>query len=199
MLDRLAKAAFGKTSTIELEPATVDALVDGPRSPESTDRLLDFGRALLRANDERAAALDSKATMIVGYSTAVLAFMLSRSMPVVGQPFWLVLPWLSAGIFAAIACVSAGMALRAAQNWRNMGEATWFPKDVATIADPDRLGRWYLTAMHQSLQENHRITNQKASETICAQLAVSAAGTSLALGLALALVLAALAALLGSV
>jgi hypothetical protein len=37
--------------------------------------------------------------------------------------------------------------------------------------------------MHQSLQENHRITNQKAGETVVAQLAVAAAGVCLSFGM----------------
>ena len=182
-VNRLAIALLGRTQTIELSAAEVDAMVDAQRPAETTDRLLDFGRGLLRANDERVAALDSKATMIVGYSTAILAFMVSQGEPVPGRPWWVVMPWLLAGICAAVACFSSGMALRAARNWKNMSEATWFPKDLSTIADADRLGRWYLAAMHQSLQENHRIANQKASETIISQLAVAAAGVSLAIAL----------------
>src|SRR5688500_7842171 len=102
-VNRLAIALLGRTQTIELPAAEVDALVDAQRPPETTDRLLDFGRGLLRANDERVAALDSKATMIVGYSTAILAFMVSQGEPVPGRPWWVAMPWLLAGICAAVA------------------------------------------------------------------------------------------------
>jgi hypothetical protein len=115
--------------------------------------------------------------------SAPLAFMVSRNLSLVGQPSWRVFLWLLAGTFATVACFSAGMALRAARNWQNMGEATWFPADRSVVDDPDKLGRWYLRAMHESLQQNHRITNEKASETICAQLAVAGAGICLALSL----------------
>jgi hypothetical protein len=183
MLDRLFSGMLGRTFTQERAAADVDALVQGYESEESTKQLLEFGRTLLRANDERAAALDTKATTIVAYSAAILAFMVSRNLSLVGQPSWRVFLWLLAGTFATVACVSAGMALRAARNWQNMGEATWFPADRSVVDDPDKLGRWYLRAMHESLQQNHRITNEKASETICAQLAVAGAGVCLALSL----------------
>jgi hypothetical protein len=78
MLERLLNALFGRTSTQERDAGDVDALVENYRSPESTKQLLEFGRALLTANDERVEALDTKVTMIVGYSTAILAFMITR-------------------------------------------------------------------------------------------------------------------------
>ena len=62
-----------------------------------------------------------------------------------------------------------------------MSEATWFPSDPGVVSEADVLGRWYLRAMHQSLQENHRIANQKAGEMIVAQLCVAGAGICLGL------------------
>jgi hypothetical protein len=184
MFERLWTAMFGRTLTQRRSPEDVDALVLGYQSQETTKVLFDFVRALLKANDDRTAAVDSKATMLIGYSTAILAFLLTRGPGLVGEPWWLVFLRLMTGIFAAVACVSAGMAIRSARNWQNMGEATWFPVDRETIGDPDKLGRWYVRAMHESLRHNHEITNKKAGEMICAQLAVAGAGFCLAVSLA---------------
>jgi hypothetical protein len=150
----------------------------------TTDLLLDFGKDLLRANDERIASIDSKATVIVGYSAAILALLVTRDTALAGEPVWRVFPVLAAAIFAVLGCMWSGLALRAARDWQSPGEATWFPEDTSVAADADSLRRWYLKAMHQSFQDNHRITDQKAGELVRAQLAVTAAGACLGLTLA---------------
>jgi hypothetical protein len=183
MLIRLRQALFGATLTHERKPAEVDALVDAYPSGDTTKYLLDFGQSLLRFNDSRAAAIDSKATMLVAYSTAILAFLTTRDLQ------WLEISPIKAGslvvtgILSAVSLVSAGLALKAARNWRVIGEATWFP-NVANAKTSDQLGRWYLRAIHQSVQDNHRINNAKAGELIRAQLCIVGAGFCLALSFA---------------
>ena len=179
---RVSRWLFGRTEIKELGPDFVDGVVDG--SP-STDLLMDFGRSLLRANDERITAIDAKATTIVGYSTAILAFLVTRGGSLVGEPPWRTFPMLVAALCGVLACAFAGLTLRAARDWQDMGEATWFPDDGQTAGDTERLRRWYLKAMHQSYQDNHRITDKKAGELIKAQLAVAVAGACLGFTLAL--------------
>lgn len=140
---------------------------------------MDFGEKLVKASDERVSALDSKATALVGYSTAILAFLVTRTIP--RENVWIVLLLGLAGGFAIAACVCAGLALRAARNWRNMGEATWFPEHASHVASADVLRRWYLRAMHQSYQDNHRTVDEKASEVIFAQIFIALAGVCLGL------------------
>ena len=137
---------------------------------------MEFGESLLGANEERIKAIDAKATMIVGYSTAILAFLVNRDVQLAGEPVLKVFLILSATAAGSAACYFSGMTLRAAQNWQALGEATWFPNDGVTAKEPDRLRRFYLKAMHQTLQENHRKTNIKAQALIKAQLSVALAG-----------------------
>jgi hypothetical protein len=180
VFQRLKYALLGQTSTQERQPDDVDALVASYPSQDTTKLLLSFGEKLLKANDDRVAAIDAKATALVGYGTAILALLVTRNLSVSGS-LTRALLLAATGGFATVACVSAGLALRATRNWRNLSEATWFPSDLGVVSEADALGRWYLRAMHQTLQENHRIANQKAGEMIVAQLCVTGAGICLAL------------------
>ncbi len=200
MFRRLKRALFGRTETHELSGDMVDGLVlTGYEAAATTDRLLEFGAGLLKANEERVSAVESKATYLVGYSAAVMAFLVASDVEWESMSPLAVVFLIAAGLFAAFACAFAGMALRAARDWQNMGEATWFPTGKEDIANPDRLGRYYLRAMHQSLQANHRIANQKADEMIASQLLVAASGVCLALGFVADLVAPFLPALLNDV
>ena len=146
-----------------------------------TKELFDFGQMLLAANDERVGFIDFKATTLVGYSSAILAFLLMRGVGWVHSPFELVAIAI-AGVAAGLACFFAGMALRGAQNWSELGEGTWFPREQV-LAGADQLKRFYISAMHQTLQDNHRIANRKADQMILAQVLVALAGVLLAITL----------------
>ena len=80
MFKRLKHALLGQTATQERRPDDVDALVASCQSPETTKLLLSFGDKLLKANDDRVAAIDAKATALVGYGTAILAFLVTRDL-----------------------------------------------------------------------------------------------------------------------
>jgi hypothetical protein len=177
---RMNEALFGRSMTLERAASDVDAVVAGVASEETTKLLMAFGENLLKSNEERVAALDGKATALVGYSAAILAFLVTRQSSPRGETWQLLLLALAGG-FATATCICAGLALRAARNWRNMGEATWFPRDPRDVASADVLGRWYLRAMHQSFQENHRLVDEKAEEVVYAQAFIALSGVCLGL------------------
>ena len=187
-MERLAKIKqlirqliLGSTKTIEMRGADVDDLLQKYSSEEVTNELFEFGRVLLATNDDRVALIDSKATTLVGYSSAILAFLLIRGPS--GMHFCVESIAIAvAGIFAGAACVCAGLALRGAQNWSALSEATWLPQEQI-VAGPDPLKRFYIGAMHQVLQDNHRIANRKADQMILAQFCVAVAGMLLAVTL----------------
>jgi hypothetical protein len=71
MFLRLRRVLFGATLTRERAPSEVDALVAAyPSGGDITKLMLDFGQSLLRFNDSRAAAIDSKAGTLVAYNLA---------------------------------------------------------------------------------------------------------------------------------
>jgi hypothetical protein len=171
----------GNTNTQEALAEDVDELIDRHATTTVTDELFDFGKMLLANNEDRVSAIDTKAMSIVGFSSAILAFLVTRAIDwdtsTVGLLFIL-----AVGTLAALACLSAGLALRGAQNWKALGEATWFPP--ADVLDkPDELKRFYIKAMHQAHQENHRIANRKASQMILGQLFMGVGGILLAVAL----------------
>lgn len=181
MFSRVYEWLFGRTKTVSRSPESVDLAIEGCQSAEAIGRLVTFGAGLLKANDDRAATIDSKSTAIIGYTTAIMAFLVTRDFP------WLTMPWLKAALMATAGLcafggsVSAALAVRAARDWKAMGDATWFPLDAQTIRDAVQLDRWYLRAMHQSFVDNHAIVNAKAHELIQAQ--VLTAGASILLTL----------------
>jgi hypothetical protein len=178
LTDRL----IGATKTHELSASSVDALIDGVSSDGVTNDLFAFGKLLLAATDERAAAIDSKSTALVGYSAAILAFLVTRLPEVRGLPPGQVVTLALAGIAAALACSSAAVVLRGAKNWQGLSETTWFPQ-ADTLASSDKLKRFWLKAMHEMHQSNYRIANRKASQMIAAQLFTALAAVFLAISL----------------
>jgi len=171
---KLRSAILGRTVTNERTASEVDSLLDGTLHEGVTKELFDFGRYLLDQNNARDAAIDEKATSIVGYSAAILAFLVTRESSWTHSPAKLVALVVIAAL-AISASAYAGLALRAARNWNELSEATWFPGDTHFLSDEDQLRRYYLTAMHQVHQENHKLVNQKADQMIWAQISVAAA------------------------
>jgi uncharacterized protein (DUF983 family) len=133
-------------------------------------------------NESRTAAIDSKATTIVGYSGAILAFLILQLPTWTKATAWELIGISLAALAAAVACVYAFSALRGARDWEWFSERQWFPKN-ATLQGAVQLKRHYLKCMHGIKQSNHRITNQKADSLIAAQLLVSLAAIILGLTL----------------
>lgn len=181
-IKQLRKSILGATETHELPGEEVDQLLDEYSSEDVTKELFAFGQILLASDDERVGLIDSKATTLVGYSSAILAFLLLRG--VSWTHSWLELGGIAiAGLLAGCACFSAGLALRGAQNWKQLSETTWFPRHKV-MEGPDPLKKFYISAMHEVLQVNHRIANRKADQMIMAQVLVAWAGVILAITLA---------------
>ncbi len=171
---RLRGYLFGSTVVRELSEQEVDDLIDQYTSEGVTDELYKFGAMLLSENESRAASIDSKATTVVGYSGAILAFLILQA------PIWAkATVWELAGIsiaafVAACACVCAFSALRGARDWAWFSEKQWFSKSAA-LKGADPLKRYYLKCMHGIKQANHRIANQKADSLIKAQMLLAVA------------------------
>jgi hypothetical protein len=182
MIEAVRNRLFGSTATQEREAAFVDVLVDQTESSASIAAMVNFGQALIKANGDRIAAIDGKATNILGYSIAILAFISTQ--PLIGQSPLRTFPLMLAAVFALLGGWSAALTTHAARNWQSMSECTWFPDSAATASDSDQLNRWYLKAMHESLQVNQRKANQKAAKLTQAQVATAAAGLCLGLSLA---------------
>jgi hypothetical protein len=176
LVKSIEAALFGSSHTQERTADEVDELIASCKSEDVTELLMRFGERLIKASDERVAALDAKATAVVAYSTAALAFLVTRQVP--EHQLETLLFGLACG-GALAACICGGLAIRSARNWRSVGEATWFPNDLSAVETADALGRWYLRAMHESYQRNHRIVDGKANEVVYAQAFMALTGVCL--------------------
>jgi len=182
MMERLRSYLFGSTLARELPDNEVDIVIDNIVSEEVTNELYKFGTMLLSENESRTAAIDSKATTLVGYSGAILAFLILQAPTWTRATSWELAGISLAALAAAVACIFAFSALRGARDWTWFSEKQWFPKNAA-LQGADQLKRHYLKCMHGVKQSNHRITNEKANSLIAAQLLLAAA--AIALGLTL--------------
>jgi hypothetical protein len=166
----------------ELLSNDVDDLVDNGITPETTEELFSFGKLLFANNDDRVKTIEIKSSSIIGYSSAILAFLLTRSADVDKSPLNAVC-FVIIGCCAIAACIYGWFALKS-RPWKALSETTWFPlKHSSKPLEPNDLRRWYVKAMHQMYQENHRITDKKARWMVRAQHSVELAG--IALGIAL--------------
>src|SRR4051794_28236163 len=99
----------GKRAANTLTTDEAHRIVSDYESSEVTTQLSEFGQLLLTANRERSRTLETKATLIIGYCIAVIAFLISRE-PTQGSvviPVWPPVAIRVASIFAAIGLVFA--------------------------------------------------------------------------------------------
>jgi hypothetical protein len=158
----------------------VHAIVSSYEQSEVTARLEDFGRFLISANRERTKAIEGKATLIVGYSVAVLAFLVSKepTQSVMGA-MWPPLGVRVASICAAISLMFAFIALWVKSS-RWLSDRQWFENENDVMEDDDRLRRCHVLAMHAANAKLRVSNDEKADNVRVAQASMIIAGLCLA-------------------
>lgn len=159
----------------------VDDFVDHHTSVETADELFNFGKLLCSNHDDRVKTIESKALSIIGYSSAILAFLATRTGDFARSPLVEVC-LLIVAVSAASACVISYLAVRTAA-WKSLGEQIWFPDVASVLEKPGDLKRWYIKAMHEMYGENRLIANQKSNQMKAGQWCVAIAGVALAAAL----------------
>ena len=116
-------------------------------SPEMTRELYAFGSMLVQDAQQHMSNLDTKASMVLGYGSAMVTFLLLGARgPVEGFDFsapFLIL----GGLFAVAAILISFVALKVT-SWKWFSEPIWFP-DPALLTDDEHLRRHYVEAMHE--------------------------------------------------
>jgi hypothetical protein len=158
----------------------VHSIVSAYEPEVVTDRLETFGRFLLTANCDRTKDLEQKAVLLMGYSIAVIVFLVSREpSQSVLEPPWPPVMIRLASIFAGISLVFSFLALRVRLHaW--FGDRQWFDNEGDTMDEPDLLHRAHVLAIHAV---NSRLTlsnDEKADNIIVAQGCLIIAGLLLA-------------------
>jgi hypothetical protein len=174
---------FGATEVLEMSNDEVDMVVAGAASEQVTDELYKLGEMLLSEIQERVSGLDSKATTIIGFSGAILAFLVHQSAQPATVSTLELVGIILVALLAGTASAFAFLALKGARNWKWFSERNWFPAPEAK-AGTDQLKRYYVRAMHRVERANNRIANKKADNVVKAQVLLALAAIVLALILA---------------
>ena len=130
-------------------------------SEETTKELYDFGKMLVQECVERVHHIDSKATMLAGYSGTILALLVATS--AIWKPT--IDKWAMGIVFAAaFAALMAGMfAIWSFSPTR----FDWFSDnewvDKAYLNDPEQLRRYHVLTMHNVVSLHEAISKLKTA------------------------------------
>ena len=137
--------------------------------PRVIESLQEFGALMLEELRDRTYGLESKAMGTLGWSAALLVFLLFPFGGGTGGPLT-TLPKvvrLTAATAATTAIVFAYLALRLTK-WAWPGEHDWFREDL--LSDPGALRRHHLQAMLATYRDNRRRNQQKVRRAKIAEL-----------------------------
>jgi hypothetical protein len=144
-----------------LSMAEVNAAIYSYQETAITDQLYAFGSTLLAEIQDRAKEIEGKAVVVLGWSLAILAFLLTQ-VNNLGGSVATVLAALSA-IFAITAAVCAYMARVTLSEWRWPSDKDWFQAKVMRLGaeGADELKRFHVRSMHATRQAQLAITERK--------------------------------------
>jgi hypothetical protein len=165
--------------TRDLSNEEVRKLVYSYEDPQVTDELYSFGQMLLTEVQQRAGQIDSKATTILGWATAILAFLFTQ-LDKTGGAVDLGFGSAVAGL-TSVAVISSYCALRAREGWRWPSDRDWFQK--AALCKGDELKRFHLRSIHDARRSQRDLTERKARFLIWGQRFLMLGSCVLALGL----------------
>lgn len=140
------------------------------KSPSTVSSLYEFGKLLFSEGIARTSQLESKATIVVGYCGAILAFLLSRS-----TPYSRALLWGYEPLVIFLAAASAFLALLFGfwagriHKWRWIGEKIWLPQALPREHPEETLDLHYLESLYEIHQELKRANRRKGNLVHLAQ------------------------------
>jgi hypothetical protein len=163
----------------DLSDAEVEDRIYSYEDMGVTDELLAFGQVLVEEVQQRGGQIDSKAAMVLGWSTAVLAFLLDRVRDV--SVVWSLGISLAGGLCALFAAILAYRALRARQGWKYPSDADWFQKSA--LVSGDELKRFHIRCWHEIRKSQNALVEQKGKLLLSSQwlLVIAAAFLTAAL------------------
>ena len=163
----------------DLSDAEVEDRIYSYEDMGVTDELLAFGQMLVEEVQQRVGQIDSKAAMVLGWSTAVLAFLLDRLRDV--SVVWSLGLSLVGGLCALFAAILAYRALRARQGWKYPSDADWFQKSA--LVSGDELKRFHIRCWHEIRKSQNALVEQKGKLLLSSQWLLVIAAAFLAAAL----------------
>ncbi len=168
---RLNKFLFPQLPMKEVAPVEVSKRLEDCQAEGVISALYDFGLAVSNETLENTAQLDAKGITLLGYSGALLAFLLLSNESLKAQG-WLNWPYnlvvLISEIAATWAIVRSFLALRV-QSFRSLSETDWFQKDILPENEPIGIRRFYTRSLHAVNQVGARNNAQKSEQVRLAQ------------------------------
>lgn len=167
----------------DLSAEEVTELVYSYESIDVTDELIAFGQIMLSEVQQRAGQIDSKAATILGWSTAVLAFLFASFYSIsitAGLAFSA-----ASAVAAAVSALQAYRSLRAREGWQWPSDADWFEKSA--LVSGDELKRFHLRCWHGVNKSQNVIAERKGKLLLSGQHWLLIAGGILGSGLVIRL------------
>ena len=132
------------------------------RIPEASAIALGLGQQLVEEVMNRVGQIDIKGISVLGWSGAILTFLLLHAPKMYQDRFAFVeILGASAMVLAFVAAFSGMWASRVRQ-WRGVSDETWFP-DPQKIIDAEHLRQHYLAELHESRRAWDVICQRKAA------------------------------------
>jgi hypothetical protein len=147
-----------------------------------TDELYEFGSRMLSEFIDVNHQLDSKGSTLAGYSTAIVALLVSTSpfwRPVFDQ--WVVMVVLGAGLCAMIASAFS-MKAAALYTFKWFSDDEWLHRKY--LENPETMRRYRILTMHNVVSSHRNTAEEKSSYLGIAQWALTISGGLLFIALA---------------
>lgn len=164
----------------------VEAALADPGIPRKVLRqFLDFGSVMVSELQDRGAALDGKATNLLGWSGAILAFL------AIGAESNIQTRGLALGFYAGAAVAALGAAIFAAwslkvRSWSWPSESDWFSLECVGGGIRTLLA-FHAVALLEAYQNSSRVLSDKGTKTYISQWLLAATVVLLAAGYAVTL------------
>lgn len=171
--DLISESQIDAIWTIDVSHV-ISFLGNNPKK-ETVDQLYDFGKLLLDQARTLRSSYDSKLTSCLGWSSALLAFVLIGGG---GKTPTLAGAAIIAGAVAALASLfSAAFGLASRAGWKFPSEKDWFAEEY--LAWPQQLKIHHIIAMLEAHQSYNRHVQKKGYALMVAEWSLAVSGTFL--------------------
>jgi hypothetical protein len=147
-----------------------------------------LGQQLLEEVMDRSSQIDSKGLAILGWSGALLVFLLVHAPKIYGSDQVVIEVLATLAIVLAFISAVSGAWTSRKRTFRGISDETWFP-DPANIIDAEHLQQHYIEELHESRTKWDIVCQQKAVWLGIGQNCLSAGAYSTLLAICYALVL----------
>jgi hypothetical protein len=172
-------------ATNNLSKAEVRDLIYSYEKPEVTNQLYDFGKMLLEEVQSRSSRINSQSVSVLGWSTAILAFLFAGIDRFSGGSRYFSL---CSAVFALAAMRFSVNALRTRPDWSWPSDVSWIHK--TGLLQEDELKRYHIRVIHDVRSGRVAIVNAKARSVLRAEVLLILSAAALVAGFEYQLLLA---------